>query len=298
MFGSVRVMARRSFLSRSAIQTCHRMATAMVLFGVATALNTASSNTASSQSPAPPGAEEEYGEFLARPKELASIPVNDIVKSIRLNGGAMTLGRKVYDKACAACHGDDLKGRPDLHTPDLTDADWRFSGDDLASGGNVKFPSDVEWTVRYGIRSDSPNARGLEADMLAYDPKYRTEEDTKEFGNGVFLTPEEIDDVVEYVLQISGQRADATRAARGDALFHDGSKGNCFDCHGADGTGSDPIGSTNLTRTELYLWGSDRASILESIVKGRRGAMPAFDGILRPEEIRAVSVYVFSRARR
>ena len=205
--------------------------------------------------------EEEYGEFLARPKELASIPVNDIVKSIRLNGGAMTLGRKVYDKACAACHGADLKGRPDLHTPDLTDADWRFSGDDLASGGNVKYPSDVEWTVRYGIRSSHPNARGLEADMLAYDPKYRTKDDIKEFGGGRFLTPEEIEDVAEYVLQISGQGADAAKATRGGVLFQDGAKGNCFDCHGADGTGYDPIGSTNLTQTRLYLYGSDRASI-------------------------------------
>jgi cytochrome c oxidase cbb3-type subunit 3 len=85
-------------------------------------------------------------------------------------------------------------------------------------------------------------------------------------------------------------------AARGDKLFHDGSKGNCFDCHGADGTGSDPIGSTNLTQTRLYLYGSDRASILQSINRGRRGLMPAFDGKLKPEEIKAVSVYVLSRA--
>ena len=134
--------------------------------------------------------------------------------------------------------------------------------------------------------------------MLAYDPQYRTEDDTKEFGSDRFLTPEEIEDVVEYVLQISGQQADAARAARGNVLFLDGTKGNCFDCHGVDGTGSDPIGSTNLTRKDLYLWGSDRASILESIVKGRRGVMPAFESTLKPEEIKAVSVYVFSRARR
>ena len=293
MVGRGRFVTCCSILSWSAGRTTRLVSATLVALGIGAAVNTASPQTPSAAEP-----EEEYGEFLARPEELGSFAVNDIFKSLRLTGGAMSLGKKVYERNCAMCHGADLKGIPDQHTPDLTDADWRFSGDDLASGGNVKFPSDVEWTVRYGIRSDNPNARGLEADMLAYDPKYRTEEDTKEFGNGVFLTPEEIDDVVEYVLQISGQRADATRAARGDALFHDGSKGNCFDCHGADGTGSDPIGSTNLTRTELYLWGSDRASILESIVKGRRGAMPAFDGILRPEEIRAVSVYVFSRARR
>jgi cbb3-type cytochrome c oxidase subunit III len=242
--------------------------------------------------------EEEYGEFLALPSELGSVPVNDIARSLRMNGTAMALGKKVYASACAGCHGADLKGIPAQHTPDLTDAEWRFSGDDLASGGNLKFPSDVEWTVRYGIRSDHPNARGLEADMLAFDPKFRTEDDTKEFGSKAFLTSEEIEDVVEYVLKISGQPADAARAARGAALFQDGSKGNCFDCHGIDGTGSDPIGSTNLTRRDLYLWGADRASIHESVVKGRRGFMPAFEGTLKPEEIKAVSVFVFSHARR
>jgi cytochrome c oxidase cbb3-type subunit 3 len=292
MVGSGRYMACRSVLSQSAIRTRRLASAALVVLGIGATADTAA------QQPPSPEPEEEYGEFLARPEDLASVAVNDIVKSIRLNAGAMSLGKKVYEKNCATCHGVDLKGIPDQHTPDLTDADWRFSGDDLASGGNVKFPSDVEWTVRYGIRSGNPNARGLEADMLAYDPQYRTEEDTKEFGSDRFLTPEEIEDVVEYVLQISGQQADAARAARGNTLFLDGTKGNCFDCHGVDGTGSDPIGSTNLTRKDLYLWGSDRASILESIVRGRRGVMPAFEGTLKPEEIKAVSVYVFSHARR
>jgi cytochrome c oxidase cbb3-type subunit 3 len=56
------------------------------------------------------------------------------------------------------------------------------------------------------------------------------------------------------------------------------------------------IGSTNLTQKELYLYGSDRASILESINKGRHGVMPAFEGKLSSAEIKAVSVFVFSRA--
>ena len=248
------------------------------------------------QAAAPHEPEEEYGEWLASPQELATVPVNRIARSLRLNAQAMALGRKVYDASCAQCHGADLKGLPDQHTPDLTDAEWRFSGDDLESGGAKKFPSDVEWTVRYGIRSDHPNTRGAEVNMLAYDPQFRNEEDKKDFGDGWFLTLAEIDDVVEYVLRISGQQADAAKAGRGDILFHDGAKGNCYDCHGDDGTGIDTFGSSNLTRRDLYLYGSDRASIRESIVKGRRGIMPAFDGNLKPEEIKAVSVYVFSRA--
>ncbi len=240
------------------------VALAPVMLGIV-ALGIGAGVSAALTQPAPPpqDEEEEYGEFLARPEELATVPINDIAKSIRMNGSAMLLGKRVYDKACASCHGADLKGRPDMHTPDLTDAEWQYSGDDLPSGGLVKLPSDVEWTVRYGIRSEHPNARGIEADMLAYDPKFRTEDDTKEFGDKEFLTPAEIADVAEYVLELSGQPADRVKAARGNALFHDGAKGNCFDCHGDDGTGNPPIGSTNLTQKGLYLYGADRAAILE-----------------------------------
>lgn len=292
MIKGVRDLARQLLPAQSARRTYCLVSIAAIAAGFAAYYQAA--NTAMAQGGSKPP--DEFGELLALPQELASFAVNDIVKSIRLNATAMTLGAKVYEENCAACHGADLKGLPAQHTPDLTDSEWRFSGDDLASGGSVKYPSDVEWTVRYGIRSDHPNARGLEADMLAYDPQYRNEDDIKDYGDGRFLTNAEIDDVVEYVLKISGQQADAAKAARGDTLFHDGAKGNCYDCHGDDATGIDAIGSSNLTRKYLYIYGSDRASILELIIKGRHGVMPAFDGKLKPEEIKAVSIFAFSRA--
>jgi cytochrome c oxidase cbb3-type subunit 3 len=265
MANSSRDIIHRSPLLKLANLSLPVLSASLVVLAIATAANTAATQSTL------PTIEEEYGEFLARPTELASVPVNDIAKSIRLNAGAMTFGKKVYESACAGCHGADLKGSSGLHTPDLTDADWRFSGDDLASGGNVKLPSDVEWTVRYGIRSGHPNARGLEADMLAYDPKYRTKDDIKEFGSGRFLTPEQVEDVTEYVLQISGQDADPARAARGDVLFHAGAKGNCFDCHGADGTGSDPIGSTNLTQSAYISTALTERQSCSQLTKGAAG---------------------------
>jgi cytochrome c oxidase cbb3-type subunit 3 len=251
---------------------------------------------ASAQQPQPREPEEEYGEWMARPSELATVPVDRIPRSLRLNGQAMMLGQKVFAQHCAGCHGADLKGLPEQHTPDLTDAEWRFGGDDLPSGGHTKYPSDVEWTVRYGVRSGNPNARAAEVSMLAFDPQYRSKEDTEDFGDRWFINLEEIDDVVEYVLQISGRPFDRAKAARGDVLFHDGAKGNCYDCHDESGAGIETFGSTNLTRPDLYLWGADRGSIRESIIKGRHGVMPAFEGVLKPEELKAVSVYVFSRA--
>jgi cytochrome c oxidase cbb3-type subunit 3 len=285
--------ARSSFLSdKTSLQLLATAAAAIGLwFASTTAISFAQAGNPSSTEP-----EEEPAEWLAKPKELASIPTDRIVKSLRLNGIAMKLGREIYENECASCHGDDLKGRRDHHTPDLTDADWRFSGDDYASGGLVKRPSDVEWTVRYGIRSSHPYTRGTEGAMLAFNPQYRTTDDTKDYGTDEYLNAAEIDDVAEYVLQLGGQKFDAAKAARGKTLFLNNAKGNCFDCHDQDGTGNDTIGSTDLTKTRLYLYGSDRASIVESITKGRHGFMPAFDDKLKPEEIKAVSVYVFRRA--
>jgi cytochrome c oxidase cbb3-type subunit III len=258
---------------------------------------TASSAPAAEAAPpttAPNG--EEYGEFLARPAELATVPTNDIMKSLRLSSTAKTVGMQVYNRVCVSCHGADLKGGKEHGTPDLTDTLWRFAGDDAATGGGTIYPSDIEWTVRYGIRTGHENARGSEANMVAFDPQYRLPKDTEEYGTGRFLTDEEVADVVEYVLKIGGQQADPAKAARGEELFHDGTKGNCNDCHEAGGVGNLAIGSTNLTATNLYLYGSDRASITDSILKGRAGMMPAFEGQLKPEEIKAIAVYIYYRA--
>jgi cytochrome c oxidase cbb3-type subunit III len=261
---------------------------------VGTAGSTPAADAAPAESPTSP--EAEYGEFLARPTELVSVPTNDIMKSLRLSSTAKILGQEVYNRSCASCHGADLKGGREQGTPDLTDTLWRFAGDDAATGGGTIYPSDIEWTVRYGIRSGHENMRGSEANMVAFDPQYRLPKDTQEYGSGRFLTDDEIADVVEYVLKISGQASDAAKAARGEALFHDGTKGNCNDCHENGGVGNLAIGSTNLTAPNLYLYGADRAAILESIVRGRAGTMPAFEGQLKPEEIKAVAVYLYYRA--
>ena len=275
-----------AILAALAVAACNEAPTAVTA--------PAAETPSATETAAPP--EEEYGEFLARPAELASVPTNDIMKSLRLSSSAKILGQEVYNRSCASCHGADLRGSREQGTPNLTDTLWRFAGDDAATGGGTIYPSDVEWTVRYGIRSGHENTRGREVNMVAFYPQYRHEDDTRNYGAGRFLNDEEIGDVVEYVLKISGQQADDAKAALGDVLFHDGTKGNCNDCHENEGVGNLALGSTNLTRPELYLYGSDREAILESITRGRRGTMPAFEGQLRPEEIKAVSIYLYYRA--
>jgi cytochrome c oxidase cbb3-type subunit 3 len=266
---------------------------ALGLLGCNQAATTASAPAATEN--AEEAEEGEFPEFAVPAAELATVHVDDIVKSLRMNATAMNLGKQVYAANCAGCHGEELGGSREQHAPNLTDVDWLFSGDDLETGGVIKLPSDVEWTVLYGIRTEHPKTRGLEADMVAYLPEFRNEHDKEAYGNERFLTDEEIDDVAEYVMQISGQQvADAAKADRGRVLFLD--RANCYDCHGDDATGNPALGSTNLTRPDLYLFGSDRATVIETIKQGRRGTMPGFEGKLRPEEIKAVSVYTFSRA--
>jgi hypothetical protein len=58
-------------------RTWRHMSVALVALGIG-----ATVNMALPQPAAPPPDEEEYGEFLARPEELAAVAVNDIVKPI------------------------------------------------------------------------------------------------------------------------------------------------------------------------------------------------------------------------
>lgn len=285
-------------------ETARRRSRTYLMIASAFMFGLAGCNQAATTAAAPGGTEKaeeaeeaEFPEFAVAPTELANHNVDDIVQSLRLNATAVQLGQKVYAANCAGCHGEDLEGSRTAHAPSLSDSEWLFSGDHLQTGGVVKLPSDVEWTVLYGIRNDHQKSRGLEADMVAYLPENRNATDTKQYGNQRFLTDEEIADVIEYVMQISGQQVnDRTKAERGRVLFLD--RANCFDCHGDDGTGNPALGSANLTKPELYLFGSDRATILETVQHGRRGTMPAFEGKLKPEEIKAVSVFVFWRAGR
>jgi cytochrome c oxidase cbb3-type subunit 3 len=239
--------------------------------------------------------EEAAADPAARLAQLAPVATNDIAITPELNNIAMEEGRRLYEAHCASCHGPDLKGLPDRHTPDLTDNEWMFAGDDIDTGGMVHSAADIEKTIRNGIRA-RPQVTNLS----------QRENDAANIGNknlavmpamgapGPYgLTPEEMADVTEFTLRLGGQEHDMAMAARGEALFAD--KGGCYDCHSADGTGDMALGSTNLTKPETYLFGSDRGAILASLVQGRTGVSPAFEGQLSPEEIKAVAVYVFSQ---
>ncbi len=68
---------------------------------------------------------------------------------------------------------------------------------------------------------------------------------------------------------------------------------NCAVCHGDDGKGKRELGAPNLI-DPIWLYGGDKAALVESVWNGRGGVMPAWAGRLDDPTIKALAVYVHS----
>jgi len=68
---------------------------------------------------------------------------------------------------------------------------------------------------------------------------------------------------------------------------------NCAVCHGDAGKGNQELGAPNLA-DKIWLYGSDEATLIETITIGRSGVMPAWVGRLDPSTVKALAVYVHS----
>jgi cytochrome c oxidase cbb3-type subunit 3 len=92
------------------------------------------------------------------------------------------------------------------------------------------------------------------------------------FGKGI-LKPEEINDVATYVLQMRYGQPQHPSAAwtAGQAIF----AGNCAACHGAAGEGNRTLGAPRLNDA-IWLYGGDKASVVETITNSRAGVMPTY----------------------
>lgn len=186
---------------------------------------------------------------------------------------AMDRAPGLYKRHCAACHGADLRGSRSLGAPDLSDGNWLFGLGELP---------DIENTLDYGIRSGHPKAHNI-TDMPG-------------LGRIGQLSATEILDVVEYVYAFSHRDANPQAAARGRPLFLD--KGSCYDCHGQDGSGNVDYGAPDLTGHSGWLYGGDRQSLFQSIYDGRHGLCPAWINQLDAAQIRELSVFLYTTARR
>jgi cytochrome c oxidase cbb3-type subunit 3 len=107
------------------------------------------------------------------------------------------------------------------------------------------------------------------------------------FGRDELLSKEEISQVANYVLSLSGDAPDASQVDAGAVIFAD----NCTACHAEDGTGDRAQGAPNLTDA-IWLYGGDYETLVETVSGSRFGVMPAWKPRLSEAQIRAVSVFV------
>ncbi len=174
---------------------------------------------------------------------------------------AVSAGSAVFKTWCAQCHGSGAAGAKGY--PNLLDDDWLW-------GGSVE---DIHHTVSHGIRNEeSDDARFSQ--MPA-------------FGRDELLEKAEIDQVVNFVMSLSGDAQDPAQVAAGAVVFED----NCSACHMEDGTGDRDQGAPNLVDA-IWLYGGDYASLSQTVNNSRYGVMPAWNSRLTEAQIRAVSAYV------
>ncbi|HRJ52951.1 MAG TPA: cytochrome-c oxidase, cbb3-type subunit III [Candidatus Thiothrix moscowensis] len=175
-------------------------------------------------------------------------------------------GVGMFGDNCAACHqagGQGVVGQ----FPNLVDDDWLWGGDTTA----------IETTIRGG--------------RMGYMPAY-----SKTF------SPDQLNQVANYVLTLSGQPADAAAAAEGQKIFQ-GETGGCYMCHTKEGKGMHAQGAANLTDKVWTIANVDAATTPEAkleavkavIHNGVNRKMPVFgkEGRnLSDTEIKVLTAYL------
>ncbi|ABI76509.1 cytochrome c oxidase, cbb3-type, subunit III [Hyphomonas neptunium ATCC 15444] len=195
--------------------------------------------------------------------QLVTASLSEIENDLTLQQFALAMGESAFGDNCATCHG--AGGRGAKGYPMLADDIWLWDG--TLEG--------IETTLRHGIRhTDDPDTR--RNSMPAY-------------GRDGMLTPKEIDDLVQYVLNLSGREADQAAIDRAAPIFAT----QCVTCHGADGKGNRQLGAPNLTDHE-WLFGGEPRDIQQTIYSARNAHMPAWQGRLDDPTIKALAVYVHS----
>jgi cytochrome c oxidase cbb3-type subunit 3 len=193
--------------------------------------------------------------------ELAAADLTTVAPGTPLHSFAINAGAAVFRTNCSQCHGSAANGAKGY--PNLLDDDWLWGGDMDA----------ILTTVTHGIRNTTDD-----------DAHYS---EMPKFGADDLLDAAQIDQVVQYVRQISGQEHDAALATEGAVVFAD----NCASCHGEDGKGDRNQGAPNLT-DRIWLYGGDVASLTYTVRNARFGVMPAWGQRLSEEEVKAVTLYV------
>ena len=181
---------------------------------------------------------------------------------------------------CAGCHGADLGGTPGV--PNLTDFDWLW-GITGQETNDVSSVMAIQQTLLYGVRN-----RNCPEDQLSYgacaDTRY-----SEMPGYGVLgFTEEQLSDLTEWVVDLSGGEADPAAVERAGAFAP-----LCAECHGDDSYGYVPYGGPNL-RDDIWLYGGDRDTVYDVIVNGRLGECPPWAGTLDAATIKSLAVHIWN----
>jgi cytochrome c oxidase cbb3-type subunit III len=173
------------------------------------------------------------------------------VEQLAADNNAMAIGERLFLNNCSQCHGSDARGSKGF--PNLTDHDWLHGGT----------PADIQETITHGrIGVMPPMAEAV-----------GSAEDVKNLAN--------------YVLSLSGSPNDSVRAQLGKSHFT-----ACAACHGIGGVGNTLTGAPNLT-DKIWLHGYGQDAIIAMINKGKTNQMPAQEGRLTEAQIHVLAAYVW-----
>lgn len=195
-------------------------------------------------------------------EELNQSTAEEILKDPAKRAFAFSVAKVLFADNCAACHqagGAGLAGK----YPSLADDDWIWGG---------KYEH-IEHSIREGRNGNMP-------------------------GFAARLTEQQIDDLCEYVVSLSGEDKENTKVASGKALFS--GEGGCVACHTSEATGNIAIGSANLTD---HIWtvanindqmshAEKKQAIASVIQKGIARKMPAWKNRFSDTEIKMLALYV------
>lgn len=170
---------------------------------------------------------------------------------------AMAIGERLYLNNCAQCHGSDARGSKGF--PNLT------------------LPVESRLATETAEQIRAVILQGRTGNMPPMAAAVGSAEDVRNVAN--------------YVLSLSGSPHNAVAAQLGKAKF-----AACAACHGPEGKGNKALGAPNLTDKHwLYGWGEQ--AVIEAITNGRMGVMPPQGKLLTPEQVHVLSVYTWNLSR-
>jgi len=143
-----------------------------------------------------------------------------------------------------------------------------------AQGVEGKFPNLTDHLWLFGGDPDSIKA-SISGGRLAEMPANLTGDETS------------AREVAHYVLSLGGKPHDAGMAAAGKEKY-----AVCAGCHGEDGKGMPMASFPDLT-DDAWMYGGSVDAIVASIVKGRKGGMPAYQTMLGDAKIHLLTAYVW-----